>query len=240
MVAPVTEPKSHHDAFVKYTFSNLENAAVTLRSVLPEALAQRVDWHSLRLESGSHVDVLMSGTHTDLLFSTTVAGRDALLYVLFEHQSTRDALMPLRLLKYIVRVLDWHVDNAKTLGQPKLPLPLVVPIVLHHSEEGWTSPTELEALFDPVLVAEPSLARLVPRLGFVLDDISHLTYDELSQRALGAAVTLGLWALRDSRQPERAAHGQPAAFRRAGCGASSGSDGPGCSPGALPLPLRGR
>jgi predicted transposase YdaD len=199
----VTEPKSPHDAFVKYTFSNLENAAVTLRSVLPEGLSRRVDWQSLRLESGSHIDHLLSDTHTDLLFSTSIAGRGALLYVLFEHQSTPDALMPLRLLKYIVRVLEWHVDNAKALGQPKLPLPLVVPVVLHHSDDGWTSPTELAALFDPVLVNDPELSALVPRLSFVLDDISHLSDDELSERALGAAVTLGLWALRDSRQPER-------------------------------------
>jgi hypothetical protein len=102
-----------------------------------------------------------------------------------------------------LRVLDWHVENAMTLGVPKLPLPLVVPVVLHHSEGGWTSPTELAALFDPVLANDPELSSLVPRLTFVLDDISHLSDDELSKRALGAAVTLGLWALRDSRHPER-------------------------------------
>ena len=67
----MTEPKSPHDAFVKYTFSNLENATVALRSALPEKLSRRVDWQSLRLESGSHVDVLLSGSHTDLLFSTS-------------------------------------------------------------------------------------------------------------------------------------------------------------------------
>jgi predicted transposase YdaD len=199
----LAEPKSPHDAFVKYTFSNLENAAVALRSMLPEALSRRVDWQSLRLESGSHVDDLLSDTHTDLLFSTSITGRQALLYVLFEHQSTADALMPLRLLKYVVRVLDAHVDNAKTLGHPKLPLPLVVPVVLHHSEDGWRSSTELAALFDPVLANDPELSTLVPRLSFVLDDVSQLSDDELSKRALGAAVTLGLWALRDSRQPER-------------------------------------
>jgi len=159
----LVEPNSPHDAFVKYTFSNLENAAVALRSVLPEGLSRRIDWQSLRLESGSHVDHLLSDTHTDLLFSTSIAGRRALLYVLFEHQSTPDALMPLRLLKYIVRVLDWHVENAKTLGHPKLPLPLVVPVVLHHSEDGWTSPTELAALFDPVLANDAELSTLVPK-----------------------------------------------------------------------------
>ena len=199
----MAKPKGPHDAFVKYTFSNLENAGMILRSALPQALSQRIDWQSLNLESGSHVDHLLSDTHTDLLFSTSISGRRALLYVLFEHQSTSDALMPFRLLKYIVRVLDWHVENAKTLGRPKLPLPLVIPVVLHHSEKGWTAPAELASLFDPVLANDPELSALVPRMSFVLDDISHLSDEELSQRALGAAVTLGLWALRDSRQPKR-------------------------------------
>jgi predicted transposase/invertase (TIGR01784 family) len=112
----VAKPKGPHDAFVKHTFSNLENAAVALRSVLPEGLSQRIDWQSLRLESGSHVDLLLSDTHTDLLLSISISGRRALLYVLFEHQSTSDTLMPFRLLKYIVRVLDWHLENAKPLG----------------------------------------------------------------------------------------------------------------------------
>jgi predicted transposase YdaD len=84
----LVEPKSPHDGFVKYTFSNLENAAVALRSVLPEGLSRRINWHSLRLESGRHIDLLLSDTHTDLLFSTSIAGQRALLYVLFEHQST--------------------------------------------------------------------------------------------------------------------------------------------------------
>jgi predicted transposase YdaD len=136
----VAKPKGPHDAFVKYTFSNLENAAATLRSVLPQGLSQRIDWQSLRLESGSHVDHLLSDTHTDLLFSTSIAGRRALLYVLFEHQSTSDALMPFRLLKYIVRVLDWHLENAKAIGHTELPLPLIVPVVLHHSKGGWKVP----------------------------------------------------------------------------------------------------
>ena len=58
----MAEPKSPHDAFVKFTFSNLENATVALRTVLPEGLSRRIDWQSLRLEAGSHVDQLLFRT----------------------------------------------------------------------------------------------------------------------------------------------------------------------------------
>jgi hypothetical protein len=84
-----------------------------------------------------------------------------------------------------------------------LPLPLVVPIVLHHSERGWTQSTRLEQLLDPAFVGSPELSPLVPHLSFVLDDISHLSDEALRERALGLLPTLALWALRDGRQPDR-------------------------------------
>jgi hypothetical protein len=46
--------------------------------------------------------------------------------------------MPLRLLRYVVRILESHVQDAATPSLA-LPLPLVIPVVLHHSETGWTA-----------------------------------------------------------------------------------------------------
>jgi hypothetical protein len=41
----------------------------------------------------------------------------------------------------------------------------------------------LEALFEPALIAGASILEHVPRLGFVLDDISQLSDDHLAARA---------------------------------------------------------
>ncbi len=122
--------------------------------------------------------------------------------LLFEHQSSVDELMPFRVLKYAVRILDQHL-TATLAGRQALPLPLVVTVLLHHSETGWTAGTGLADLFDSDLAAHPAVAPFVPQLRFVLDDISGLTDDELSARALGLVPTLTLWALRDARSPAR-------------------------------------
>lgn len=197
------EPKKTHDSLFKHVFSSTEHAAAILRTILPQALAKQIDWASMQLCSGSHVDTLLADSHSDLLFSARVSGKPALLYLLFEHQSRPDELMPLRLLKYVVRVLDWHVKEADSRGEPRLPLPLVVPIVLHHSDRGWTAATRLEQLFDPAQAEDSELGAFVPHLSFVLDDISHLSDEALRERALGMLPTLALWVLRDGRNPER-------------------------------------
>lgn len=111
---PMTEPKQPHDALFKKTFSVPEHAAAEFRAVLPAKLVARMDFSTLTLCSGSYVDEALSGSESDLLFSVQISGRPALLYALFEHQSTPDKLMPLRLLGYIVRILMRHVSDAKT------------------------------------------------------------------------------------------------------------------------------
>jgi hypothetical protein len=178
----LAEPKKTHDSLFKHVFSSTEHAAAILRTILPQALAKQIDWASMQLCSGSHVDTLLADSHSDLLFSARVSGKPALLYLLFEHQSRPDELMPLRLLKYVLRVLDWHVKEAESRGEPRLPLPLVVPIVLHHSDRGWTAATRLEELFDSALAEDRELGAFVPHLSFVLDDISQLSAEALCGR----------------------------------------------------------
>jgi predicted transposase/invertase (TIGR01784 family) len=202
---PMTDPKQPHNQLFIKTFSNPEHAAAELRAVLPPELVARMDFSTLRVCPGSYVDEALSGSQSDLLFSVQVSGKPALLYVLFEHQSTPDKLMPLRLLGYVVRILVRHVDEAKT-ARDALPLPVVIPVVLHHGEAGWSVASRVEELFDQQLVEEAGLSEFVPRLRFVLDDLRHVTDEELLRRALGLLPTLALWLLRDARNPTRFAH----------------------------------
>jgi hypothetical protein len=97
----------------------------------------------------------------------------------------------------IHRVLDWYLDQGHRSDES---LPVVIPVVVHHGEAGWTATTRFENLFDADLLAEPDIAGLVPHFGFVLDDISRLSDEDLARRALGLVATLSLWALRDGRR----------------------------------------
>ena len=145
----------------------------------------------------------LSASYSDLLYQVQIAGRRGLLYVLFEHQSTPDDVMPLRLLGYLVRILELEVRTRDDAREDVLPLPVVLPVVLHHSAQGWKRAVQFTELFDSELLAEPEMARLVPHFEFVLDDLSRLTDDALRRRALDQVSSLTLWALRDARTPAR-------------------------------------
>lgn len=166
---------------------------------LPRALVARLDFATLTLRPGSYVDEALRERHSDLLFSIlTTEGQPLLLHLLFEHQSTVDALMVFRLLRYMVRIWDEHLAAHPEAKR----LPPIVPLVLHHSETGWTARTA----FEDVLEVDPETLETilghVPRFGFVLDDISHATDEALRSRAMSALGRLALFCLRHGREPE--------------------------------------
>lgn len=183
---------SLHDALVKRTFSVPENAAGAIRSVLPDALAARIDWESLELEPGSFVDDEGRGRHTDLLFSALLDGQSARIYVLFEHQSTVDRWMPLRMLVYMTRI--W--TSLREDGQSRLPV--ILPLVVHHSETGWIAPRRLsellcggEALLEEARAYAPDYE--------LVDDLIRVPETELAQRPMAAHAKLVMWVLRAVR-----------------------------------------
>ena len=69
-----------------------------------------------------------------------------LVYLLFEHQSTAEPKMALRLLSYMVSIWERFADEHKAS-----PLPLIVPAVLSQVVGGWKAATRFSGLFSPNL-----------------------------------------------------------------------------------------
>ncbi len=183
-----------HDALFKAVFSQPEHAAVELRSVLPPALVERIDWSTLALEAGSYVDEALRERQSDLLFRAALGEQEVLLYVLFEHQSEPDRGMAFRLLRYEVRIWERWAREA-----PGHPLPPILPVVLSHSERGWNVPLSFEELVELGDSGEVLLPFL-PRFRFLVDDLSRETDAELARRVSSLYVRLVLMLLRDGRR----------------------------------------
>ena len=134
-----------HDALFRETFSDPVLAAAELTAILPPELVATFNWSTLRLESGSLVTV-DERRECDLLFTVERHGASdpALVFVLFEHQSSDDQLMALRLLGYMVKT--WESWSSRR-GTPKQPLPFILPVVLSHDPRGWRAATQFRALF---------------------------------------------------------------------------------------------
>lgn len=182
-----------HDTIFKAAFEHPVNAAGLFRELLPASLVEAIDWNTLALEPGSFVDASLSKSHSDLLFSAQIGGRKLLLYVLLEHQSRVDRRMTYRVLRYVTRIWDRHLEQV---GEP---LPLIIAIVVSHAQGGWTAPVHLHDLISPVPSSIPGVEPLVPGFEILVEDLAHLSNEHLQDLALAAFPKLVLWALRDAR-----------------------------------------
>lgn len=188
-------PQTPHDALFKGTLGRVQHARSLLRAVLPPELSGLVRWSTLKKQPGSFVDETLREQHTDLLFSAQVGERPVFFYVLFEHQSTADRWMMLRLLRYMIRIWEEHLAK-----EPKATrLPAIVPVVLHHSETGWTYATAFEELIDLDDETRDEALPFVPRFRLLLDDVSHATDEELLARSMTALAKMVLGCFRHSR-----------------------------------------
>jgi hypothetical protein len=192
---------SPHDALFYKTFSNPEHAAAELKHILEPALVARIEWDTLRLLSIKFVDAKLSGKYADVLYSVRIRGSETLIYFLLEHKSESDPWTPLQLLEYKARIWRNYIEDPVNKGKTRLPV--IIAVLLHHSERGWTGSVRFRQLFD---VADEDVALLAPYMldfGIKMDDISKISGNALAQRPITPEGRLVLFALRFGRTPDK-------------------------------------
>ncbi len=129
--------RSKHDEFFKAMMKNLSIAQDFFKTRLPQKVLNLIDLPSIRIEEASFIDKELNGSESDVLFSVNCANSEkkAFLYVLCEHQSSSDALMPFRLMYYTLQILRRYVALHEN---DELPLPFVYPLVVYNGKRPWS------------------------------------------------------------------------------------------------------
>lgn len=192
----MTAQRPPHDAFFKEVFSQVKAAEAEIEAMLPPELVAELDFSTAKLVPGSFVDEQLSERHSDLLWSVRLGGRQALLYVLLEHQSRPDPLMPYRLLRYMVRIWDrWLRDHAKAKR-----LPAVIPLVVYQGASSWRAPKQFADLIELPPVALSAVGKHLPRFELLLDDLSQRSESELRARQASPLGVIALLLLKAARE----------------------------------------
>jgi hypothetical protein len=181
------------------------------RHLLPPEIASAVDWSSLRPATRELPAKGRASTHTDLVFRARLVGAahpvEVLLYVLIEHQSTPDPTMPVRVLAGLAGL--WRSWQRNPAGRP---LPLVIPLVLAHIEQGWKAPRSMDELLAIPLMYAPTLSRYLPRFDLMLIDLTEAERDQLHVGLSARPVAVHQSRVR--RAGDRAPSRRPSLARR--------------------------
>ena len=169
-----------HDAIFKTFLRHPATARDFLKLHLPASLQSLCDLKTLKLESGSFIEEQLRAYYSDIVWSLKTREGDGYIYVVIEHQSTPDAHMAFRLMRYAIAAMQQHLDA----GHKKLPL--VVPMLFYHGAES-PYPFSLCWLeeFD-----NPQLARQLYASAFPLVDITVIPDDDIMQHRRMALLEL--------------------------------------------------
>lgn len=171
-----------HDKFFKSMMSDPRVAKDFFQYHLPEYIKKDIDWDSLHLEKESYLDEELDLNRTDLVFSVMFKGQRGFLYILVEHQSTSDPIMSFRVVKYMFRVMQNHLDKTGSTI-----LPIVFPLVFYHGESSYTHTRDLFDLF-----VDPILAKEILFQPFHLVDVTQITDEELKKHVWSGIMELTL------------------------------------------------
>ena len=169
-----------HDAVFKQFLYHPDTARDFLDIYLPSTLRELCDLQTLKLESGSFIEDSLRASYSDVLWSLKTNEGDGYIYVVIEHQSSPDAHMAFRLMRYAMAAMQRHLDAGhKTL-------PLVIPMLFYH---GALSPYPFSLCwldeFD-----DPIVARQLFTATFPLVDITVIPDDEIMQHRRIALLEL--------------------------------------------------
>ena len=119
-----------HDAFFKANLEDKTRFCKTVKQHFSKDIVEKIDFDKLNPVSTDFIQKDLSYLASDVLYSTKVNGKDAYIYVLWEHQSSSDPLMAFRVLVYTIQIMQKHLKA----GHKKLPL--VLPAIMYHGKES--------------------------------------------------------------------------------------------------------
>ena len=153
--------------------SNPKVAEEFFKENLPEKFKKALDFSSLKLTQDSFIDDGLKLQEADLLYSANFNDHPGFLYLLFEHASSPQELLPFRIIKYMIAIMDKHLKTNATRV-----LPLVYPIILYNGKKPYSYSMDLFDLFHG---GEKELAKESLTSPYHLIDLTQVPDEELQK-----------------------------------------------------------
>jgi predicted transposase/invertase (TIGR01784 family) len=172
-----------HDALFRASLKNLDVAKDFFKAHLPALILNKINLDNLKFCNTSLIDDELKNQFSDVLYyNKSKNDTDSYLYLLVEHQSSPQKLMPLRILRYQLAIIMQHLQE-----HPKATsLPVVFPILFYQEQEDkkpYPYSLDIFDLFNDSELAKQTLAQPA-----YLIDITRFSDDELKKHNLAALM----------------------------------------------------
>jgi predicted transposase/invertase (TIGR01784 family) len=157
------------DKLFKSLFSRKEAAREYFEKCLPEPLAAKLDFSTLRLSEKSYVNESLKEFFSDLVYQCETEEGEALtIPLILEHKSWKPPYPPLQILQYQINGWQMQVNDQEK------PTP-IIPIIFYHGKEKWDVKPWKNYLRGMSPVYEP----YTPEGGYVFTDLSDMSDEDI-------------------------------------------------------------
>ena len=112
-----------HDKFFKESFSRKEIAQSFIQEYLPETLRNQINFKTLEILKDSYIDKELTEHFSDILYKVKISGKNAYIYLLFEHKSYSDIWFNFQLLRNMIKIWEGYFKQNKRVKK----LPVIIP-----------------------------------------------------------------------------------------------------------------
>ena len=137
-----------HDAVFKKFLSHPETARDFLDAYLPASLHELCDLDTLKLDPGSFIEEDLRACYSDVLWSLKTTSGKGYIYALIEHQSSPDAHMAFRMMRYAIAAMQKHLDELVQKHIRERDLMVLVDNLVALLVKGYANDSQVETLFN--------------------------------------------------------------------------------------------
>ncbi len=125
-----------------------------LIEIIANELVEYLDFSRLEIDKTSYITDILKTLESDLVFTVPfreeVSSDELVIYILIEHQSTVDPMMPFRILNYMCQIWDSQRKELEASDVPKSKWRLrpILPIVYYTGTQQWKTPIDLSSIMD--------------------------------------------------------------------------------------------
>jgi predicted transposase/invertase (TIGR01784 family) len=178
------------DQIFSKVFKDREMFIMFLKDFINESWTEEIKPENIELLPTKFIDLAQGNKESDIIYSVKIEEKELLIFVLVEHQSKVNFLMPFRILEYMVKIWRSYIDKMDSSNQKSVSLrkgfklPPIYPIVFYNGINQWTASMN----FSSKVSNNRKFEKYIPNFDYQIVNLKEIAFEVLEE--LGDEISL--------------------------------------------------